>query len=364
MCYASPGPRCESHAKERHAKLQAKSAASWQKVRDVEKEMFKVEPKGVSDGKEPSKEYQKLAKKRDTLFTKWEKNYKDASEAKTEINATRGGIKTLRMEIAKTMHDGSTEAAIHRNYLTKLLDNGTETFNKRMVAYDTKHGTVDGRDPSPYGDDAGVQKLREKTRSLREQYENETQHAKREAIYKKYKSANNALDHAAKTRDYAQKGLVNPYKASLNTNQDMLKQRMAESDKAQKEYKKVNIARVERVADMAEIRRQEFRAGRENFDDYSPEAKKKIKELQAESDAFYSKVYLPAEESAREAQRNVFTAKNAVNLGLSEAKPKTVSPSKTVTKSSFETRFNRADGNYKSAYDEPKFNRADGNYKK
>ena len=315
MCYASPGPRCESHAKERHAKLQAKSAASWQKVRDVEKEMFKVEPKGVSDGKEPSKEYQKLAKKRDTLFTKWEKNYKDASEAKTEINATRGGIKTLRMEIAKTMHDGSTEAAIHRNYLTKLLDNGTETFNKRMVAYDTKHGTVDGRDPSPYGDDAGVQKLRDKTRSLREQYENETQHAKREAIYKKYKSANNALDHAAKTRDYAQKGLVNPYKAALNTNYEKVQKYTAEHKEIKAKKAEADKIYANTVKEIHAVKRSEFEAGRKAESTYTPEAKKKIRDLQKAEDTHRRTIRYPLHKAEEEARRNLFTATNEWELG-------------------------------------------------
>ena len=362
MCYASPGPRCENHAKERHAKLQAKTVATWQKVSAVEKEkseMVKNNPKARE-----TKEYQKLEDKHEVLFNTWKEQGDAASEAKKEIDATRGGIKALTTQIMEHHNDGSSDAAIHHDYLMRRRSAGEKIYKERMLAYDIQNGTVDGRTPSPYGDDAGVKKLRDKTRKLKDAYDNSTEHVKRDAIYEKYKVANKALDHAVKTRNYVTRGLISPYKASLNTNQDMLKQRMAESDKAQKEYKKVNIARVERVADMAEIRRQEFRAGRENFDDYSPEAKKKIKELQAESDAFYSKVYLPAEESAREAQRNVFTAKNAVNLGLSEAKPKTVSPSKTVTKSSFETRFNRADGNYKSAYDEPKFNRADGNYKK
>lgn len=362
MCYASPGPRCEAHAKERHAKLQAKTADAWQKVRAVEKEISELEKD--NPGARDTKEYQKLDDKRTVLFNKWQEKGDASKEASVEIDATRGGLKALSTQIMEHHNDGSSDAAIHRDYLMKRREAGEKTYKDRMLSYDIQNGTVDGRTPSPYGDDAGVKKLRDKTRKLKDAYDNSTEHVKRDAIYEKYKVANKALDHAVKTRNYVTRGLISPYKASLNTNQDMLKQRIAESDKAQKEYKKVNIARVERVADMAEIRRQEFRAGRENFDDYSPEAKKKIKELQAESDAFYSKVYLPAEESAREAQRKVFTAKNDVSLGLSEVKPKTGSPSKTVTKPSVEPRFNRTDGNYKSATDEPRFNRADGNYKK
>lgn len=315
MCYASPGPRCENHAKERHAKLQAKSAASWQKVRDVEKEMFKVEPKGVSDDKEPSKEYQKLAKKRDALFTKWEKNHKDASEAKTEINATRGGIKALRMDIAKSLDDNSSEGALYRDFLTKRLNKGTETFNKKMLAYDTKHGTVDGRDPSPYGDDAGVQKLREKTRSLREQYNNATQHAKREALYKKYKSADNALDHAVKTRDYAQKGLVNPYKAALSTNYEKVQKYTAEHKDIKARQAKSDKIYGEFVNKIHAVKRSEFEAGRKAESTYTPEAKKKIRDLQKESRNHSSTTMYPLYKAEEETRRNLFTATNEWELG-------------------------------------------------
>lgn len=388
MCYASPGPRCEAHAKERHAKLQAKTAATWQKVSAVEKEksaMLKDNPKARE-----TKEYQKLDDKHNVLFNTWKEQGDAASEADKEIDATRGGIKALTTQIMEHHNDGSSDAAIHHDYLMRRREAGEKIYNDRMLSYDIQNGTVDGRVPSPYGDEDGVKHLRNKTRKLKEEYDNSTNHVERDAIYEKYKVANKALDHAAKTRNYVTRGLISPYAASLRTNQKLLKQRVAESEKAQKEYKKANIARVERVAMIAEVKRQEVRAGRENSEDYSPEAKQKIAELKAESNAFNSKVYFPAEEAARNAQRNVFEVKNAISLGLPEEKPKAsakptgderfnradgnyknvISPAlpkettKVASKPSDEVRFNRADGNYKSASDEPKFNRADGNYKK
>lgn len=199
MCYASPGPRCETHARERHAKLQEKTVSSWNKIRAVEKEMFKIEAEGdISDPDKASNEYQQLAKKRVAIFDKWKAQSDAAVEAKNEIDATRGGIKALTTEIMEHHNDGSSEAAMHREYLMRRREAGEQTFARKMLDYDIKNGTVDGRDPSPHGDDAGVNKLRDKTRKLKDDYDNATHHVKRDAIYEKYKTANKALDHAVK----------------------------------------------------------------------------------------------------------------------------------------------------------------------
>lgn len=316
MCYASPGPRCETHAKERHTKLQAKTVDSWQKVRDIEKEMFKVEENYTSyEEARSSKEYQSLAKKRTALFDKWKSHSDAAIEAKEEIDATRGGIKALRTEIAKTMNDGSTEAAMHRDYLMKRLDKGTEKFNKKMLEYDMKKGTVDGRDPSPYGDDEGVQKLREKTRTLKEKYDNAPDYAKREAAYAEYTRSDNALDHAVKTRDYAKRGVINPYRASLNTNYEKVQKYTAEYKDIQAKQSESDKVYAKTVSDINAVKRGEYEAGRKAESLYSPEAKKKIRDLQLADEEHNKAVRYPLHKAKKEVKEKLDIATNEWNLG-------------------------------------------------
>lgn len=316
MCYASPGPRCETHARERHAKLQEKTVDSWQKVRAVEKEMFKVEENYTNyDEARSSKEYQSLEKKRTALFDKWKKHGDAAFEAKEEIDATRGGIKALRTEIIKTMNDSSTEAAMHRDYLMKRLDEGNEKFNKKMLEYDTKKGTVDGRDPSPHGDNEGIQKLREKTRILKEKYDNAPDHAKREAAYAQYTRADNALHHAVKTRYHVLRGIISPHRAALNTNYEKVQKYTAEYKSIQAKQAESDKVYAKTVSDINAVKRSEYEAGRKAESLYSPEAKKKIRDLQLADEEHNKAVRYPLHKAKKEVKEKLDLATTEWNLG-------------------------------------------------
>lgn len=316
MCYASPGPRCETHATERHDKLKAKAVDSWQKVRAVEKEMFQIEAeKGIPDQGKASDEYRKLAKKRNELLDKWQANSDAAREAKQEIDATSGGIKTLKREIRKHHSDGSSEAVAHRDYLMRRLENGETAFAHKMRDYDIKNGTVDGRKPSPYGDEAGVNKLSDKVRYLKEQYDNATDNAKRNAIYEKYKTADKALDHAVKTRDYAGQGIINPYKASLNTNYEKVQKYTAEHKEIKAKKAEADKVYADTVNKIQAVKRSEYEAGRKAESTYSPEAKRKIRELQNAEREHNHTTRHPLRKAEEETRRNLFTATNEWELG-------------------------------------------------
>lgn len=316
MCYASPGPRCETHARERHAKLQDKTFASWNKMRAVEKEMFQIEVEGdIPDTDKASKGYQQLVKKRGVLFNKWKAHSDAATEAKREIDATRGGIKALRQEIMEHHNDGSSDAAMHRAHLMHRLEDGKKTFDHKMLDYDIKHGTVDGRDPSPHGDDTGVNKLRDKTRKLKDEYDNATHHVKRDAIYEKYQRANKALDHAVKTRDYAQRGLISPYRAALNTNYEKVQKYTAELKEIKAKRVESDKFYVGTVNKIQAVKRSEFEAGRKAESTYSPEAKREIRDLQAADREHNHSIRHPLRQAEKEIDNKLFTARNEWELG-------------------------------------------------
>lgn len=118
MCYASPGPRCHAHGKADYQKKQeafistAQNALKTGSPADLEK-----------------------ASKAEEAMT----------EAKLDMNATKGGLK----ELSEDIHSGKYKT-FSDEYKAKVQEynDAYAVYNEKMRAYDKENNTVDGRQPS------------------------------------------------------------------------------------------------------------------------------------------------------------------------------------------------------------------------
>ena len=318
MCYASPGPRCKGHAQEKHDAIMAKTQETWNKVRKVEDE---IKSMGVSNN--DSKAYVKLLKKRDALYSDWQNLSAKQKEAKKEIDATRGGLQDIKAKIAELSKDGSTDASLQSADLFMREEEGTRIYNERMLAYDKKKETVDGRTPSPYGDAQGIQTLTNRAKKLRAKYDRAASPDERNEIYVKYQAAVKARDHAVKTREHASNGIINPYKASLKTNQENLKKAQTElksaSEKLEETTKQYNILKEDSIY----INRHERMVARGLRSSYSPAAEARVAKQEAKVKEYNTNHHYPAWKAERDAQAKVEEySKNLVKARVSKTELK------------------------------------------
>lgn len=163
MCYASPGPRCYSHASVAATNAKAKADALFQSVQDARSEVELVsaliekesDDKKISDLMQSRK---KLVKQTETAVknhaaacTKWEQAEKDAE-------ATQGGVAALYTSIKEQ------ENSAKPNYKeiaekTMRLNNAKRYFQQKLNKYDEAYGTVNGKKPSRWASEYGVDQL-------------------------------------------------------------------------------------------------------------------------------------------------------------------------------------------------------------
>lgn len=237
MCYKSPGPRCHGHAVERLNALSNKASKEWQAVREVEKEIDTLREKDPR-GHESSKEYQALKKKETELHNKWKKTGQEVQEAREEIDATKGGIENLKAQIAKARFVGNTsDDAMHLAHLQNRLAKGEKTYHEKALAYDKENGTVDTRKPSPYGSKEGVSLLNAKAQKAIDKAKAATSEAEADKHRKQAYALVEQVKHARMTKEYAEKGICDPYKATLATDKLALAKVTKEHDKAVKSNK-------------------------------------------------------------------------------------------------------------------------------
>lgn len=214
MCYASPGPRCEKHARDRFNATRNKTNIAESKVQDAENSLNDYKKKNPDDTS--SEKFQKLTKEHESSLKKFKEAKQKQALARDDMDATKGGQHKLRLQFAALMGDKSPGAEKTLSEIDDRLLKGTRTYDKKINDYDNKFGTVDGRQPSPYGSPKGIAMLMEKRKRLAKAYENETTESGKKAAYEKYKTNNQALAHAKKTHERVQEGRVDPEKASYN----------------------------------------------------------------------------------------------------------------------------------------------------
>lgn len=284
MCYAQPGPRCEAHAKEKYQALKVKSDNKLVKLNDAQKAVEDYK-KANPDSYENSKKHANLRKKSETLWT--EHIYAEAQtrKARKEMDATSGGLQTLKSELRIYAEDPTGTDTAERIKLQQRIAVGEKTYNKKMMEFDTVNGTVNGRKPSPYGSPEGLKMLQKPVQKANDEYKKAITGEEKKAAMEKHKAAKKSLEHAKLTYERVKQGKVDPDKASYRENrakykditkrhamagqklQDKLRQsltadgsvpeevHLAEQEKARDEYMKVNE---EKIACEAKLTRAEM----------------------------------------------------------------------------------------------------------
>lgn len=214
MCYASPGPRCEAHAKDRFNALSIKASSKLEKFNEADKEMKSYASENPDTYKD-SKKYKNLEKKRNSLYSEQIHADAEARAARREMDATSGGLASLKSELkAHTIEDDPAE----RIKLQMRIEAGEKTYSKKMMAYDIAKGTVNGRQPSPYGSPEGLKMLKKPLQKANEEYDKAITGPEKKAAMEKQKAARKSLEHAKLTYERVKQGKVDPDKASYREN--------------------------------------------------------------------------------------------------------------------------------------------------
>lgn len=170
MCYASPGPRCHTHASQdvqnykdkieatdEQLEKKLKNAREWQADHD----RLAGKPDAVAS---TVKFYAKNAKQDERAAEKLKEKIAGLTvklkEAERDANATKGGIEELETKIAELEDKG-----YGAEFVKEDLRIAKHSYDLRMEKYDERNQTVYGRKPSPYGDDEGIDKLRGKLKA-------------------------------------------------------------------------------------------------------------------------------------------------------------------------------------------------------
>jgi hypothetical protein len=211
MCYASPGPRCYSHASAAATKAKEKADALFQSIQDARSEVELVSSliEQETDDKQIASlmdTRKKLAQKAETAVVahtaacaKWEQAEKDAE-------ATLGGISNLYKKIKEQESSAKPDYKVIAES-TIRLNNAMGYFKKKLTKYDEEYGTVNGKKPSRWASDYGIDYLNrqiDKYQKLRTKFErNDPRYL---AVAKKQKSLMEQKAHAIDTMRAIKRG--------------------------------------------------------------------------------------------------------------------------------------------------------------
>lgn len=239
MCYASPGPRCEAHAKERFEKISTKTSRKFNDLMQSARDKEKFEHEKPHAINTPT--YERLTKKKNALRQETMGLIKKRAEARDEMDATSGGLDTLRRTLAATPI--GDEHHVERLELMKRIDKGRKSYREKMLEYDKEHGTVNGRKPSNYGTVEGMEQLRAKTAKAHKAYDKAKTDEEKTAAWAKYRTADNAFVHARDTFERREKGLLPATGTKESTPEDKYKAARTEFEQADAEYREASQKR-------------------------------------------------------------------------------------------------------------------------
>lgn len=280
MCYTSPGPKCADHVAEDKRELESEYYASRRLLHAVMKAMWAMENEASSKEKaQAMSEYQDLVQQKNEVEAKVDALFDDIKEAKVRYDATAEGIEALEHELRLHHENNVPSISVSWGIVKRRLAAAKETYNSQMLAYDVANGTVDGKEPSEYGDDAGIQRLEKQVLKYK------TKHEKANGSLKKFYHLNDwndyqdCLNHAMKTREYVNQGIVNPLIASRNTNLLTMKECTKKMEKLSAKRQKLDDGYVYLGRSIADIIVSERKAGRNDEGEFTQEALETIWEL-------------------------------------------------------------------------------------
>lgn len=213
MCYASPGPRCYSHASVAATNAKEKADALFQSIEDsrsevelvsslIEKETdsSKIDAL-IGSKKKLIKQTEIAVEAHNAACAKWEQAEKDAE-------ATLGGIANLYKAVKEQENSSKPDYKVIAE-TTIRLNNAKRYFQAKLNKYDEVYGTVNGKKPSRWASEYGVQHLNQQI----DKYQKRRSSLRRSdpkylAASKKLKSLMEQKAHAVDTLRVIQQGKV------------------------------------------------------------------------------------------------------------------------------------------------------------
>ena len=251
MCYASPGPRCEGHARERLKATAVKLDKTKRAMKAMEDEFEDYMDKNPED--KTSRKFKSLRTKTVAAQMKYVKSRKANRMARDEWDATTGGMERLRTEMYLKAVDDTKDTSKERELLQERIAIAERVYNAKLYAYDMEHGTVDGRKPSPYGSSEGMAILAKRQRKYDLSFENATTSEEREKAFEKAQANAEAMGHARRTFDRAQAGQVDIYRASLRGYEVKHKEALKVYESARKNFEEIDAERLKRDNEIRDI---------------------------------------------------------------------------------------------------------------
>lgn len=310
MCLAAPGPRCHGHASAKAEKLEEQVQEAKVAQDDAAKEVARLKQKHPNTfaTRYDCKQAREKLNKAELKVASYKRKHK---EAERELDATVGGIEDLETRIA-ALNPALDEEVAEHDELVERLSNGKATYNKKLREYDYERGTVDGRNPSPYGSDKGIMILAKRKKDLNTKLDGLTGKAKAEQA-EKIAAVQAQLDHARKTKDWASAGITDKASASLAANKENLKKataglKIALKKQAERE-KEYNDKYVNPITELREKNRGTL------VTQWPIEDKKQYKELTEGQDKFNAEYIKPSSYEVLKYKGTAHHLKEQIKLG-------------------------------------------------
>lgn len=326
MCLASPGPRCHGHASVKAEKLEGQVQEAEVRTEELKTALAKI-------AKKHPKNYESRYDYKQTQERLWSAGDKLNSfklkhrRAVEELDSTVGGIEDLETRIA-ALNPALDEEVQEHDELVKRLEKGKASYTKKLRDYDYERGTVDGRNPSPYGNDKGIHILAKRKKDL-----TSSEAGLKGEHEEKIAAIDAQLEHARKTRDWVSAGITDKASASLAANKVLLK----DSEKGLKAAwkKEANLEKHYNetyAAPMAALREKNLKEGKTLMVQWSLEDKRKFRALRDESEEYSEEYLKPVSYEVKKYEGITNNLKSQIKLG-------SISPKKRAENRKSRSRF-------------------------
>lgn len=292
MCFAKPGPRCYGHASEKVKKTQTKLLAAETAVKEIEQKAKVIAVKSPNNYKNRA-DYKTLQQKHSAGQTKVLRLKRELRDDILEADATTGGIEELERR-ANALNPALDTEAKEYEELTQRLTAATKEYKSKLGKYDVERGTVNGRNPSPYGSDKGLLLLQAKKKALVDRASAAT--GDKKAKYEEQiAGVNEQIVHAKETMSYVQSNITDRPSASLAGNKVKLQEAYSELAKAHEKYlrgqEEYTNGPVQKMRDFIE---EQKKAGTSARSKWSAADKKTYRDMEAEAEAMWNEKVKPS----------------------------------------------------------------------
>lgn len=291
MCYAKPGPRCYGHASEKVKSTKAKLTAAEDTVKELDQESKRLAQKHPRTYKERY-DYKQVQKRKGAHEVKVGMLKRELREDNFDADATTGGIEALEQRIAVLNPALENEEQEFKS-LSLRLNVAKQSYKNKLLKYDYEKGTVNGRNPSPYGSDSGLKLLKAKKRTILNRAASST--GEKKAKYEEQAAAvDEQISHATETKSHVQSRITDHASAHLAGNKARLQEVDMELVSIKKTYEENKEAYASGpVREMQDFVRKHQAAGYKFQSKWPAADKRAYKELEERAETMYEEKVKP-----------------------------------------------------------------------